>query len=117
MNHFIDDRASKNAVSQGLDHLTTFDDRAHELTFLRAAIGLDHHQVLRHIHQAACEVARVGCLQGRIGQTFTRTVRGDEVLKHVQAFTEVRRDRCLNDGAIRLGHQTAHARQLANLSS
>ena len=116
MNHFIDDRAAQNSVPQGLDDLTALNDRAHELTLLRAAIGLNHNQVLRHIDQTTCEVTRVRCFERRVGQTFTRTVRRDEVLKHVQAFTEVGRDGCLNDGAIGLGHQTTHTRQLANLS-
>ena len=41
----------------------------------------------------------------------------DEVLQHIQAFTEVGRDGCFNDRAVRLGHQTAHASQLSNLRS
>ena len=35
--------------------------------------------------------------------------------RHVQAFAEIRRDRRLDDRTVRLGHQTAHAGQLANL--
>ena len=42
-------------------------------------------------------------------------MRGNEVLQHVQAFTEVRRDRRLDDFAGRLGHQTAHTGQLPHL--
>ena len=41
----------------------------------------------------------------------------DEVLQYVQAFPEVCLDRRLDDFARRLGHQTAHTRQLANLLS
>ena len=41
---------------------------------------------------------------------------GNKVLQHVQTFTEVRRDGGLNDGAVRLSHQTTHTRQLTNLS-
>ena len=41
----------------------------------------------------------------------------DEVLQHVQAFAEVRGNRRFDDRAIRLGHQTAHTGQLADLSS
>ena len=40
---------------------------------------------------------------------------GNKVLQHVQAFAEVGGNGRLNDGAIRLGHQTAHTCQLANL--
>ena len=39
----------------------------------------------------------------------------DEVLQHVQPFTEVRRDRRLDDFARRFGHQSAHTGELANL--
>jgi hypothetical protein len=42
-------------------------------------------------------------------------VGGDEVLQHVQAFAEVGRDRRLDDRAVGLGHQAAHAGQLADL--
>jgi hypothetical protein len=35
--------------------------------------------------------------------------------RHVQAFTEVRRDGRLDDRAVGLGHQAAHAGQLADL--
>jgi hypothetical protein len=42
-------------------------------------------------------------------------VRGDEVLLHGQPFTEVRRDRRLDDLARRLGHQSSHAGELTDL--
>jgi DNA-binding CsgD family transcriptional regulator len=42
-------------------------------------------------------------------------VRGDEVLQHIEAFTEVRRDGGLDDGAVGLGHQAAHAGELPDL--
>ena len=71
--------------------------------------------VLGHVGQLAGQVTRVGRLQGRIGQTLAGTVRGAEVFEHRQAFAEVGLDRRLDDLARRLGHQTAHAGQLANL--
>ncbi len=43
-------------------------------------------------------------------------MRRDEVLQHVQAFTEVRRDRRLDDRAVRLRHQATHTGQLTNLN-
>jgi hypothetical protein len=42
-------------------------------------------------------------------------VGGDEVLQHGETFAEVRRDRGLDDFAGRLGHQAAHAGELADL--
>ena len=39
----------------------------------------------------------------------------DEVLHHIQAFAEIRRNRRFNNFARRLRHQTAHTGQLPNL--
>ena len=80
-----------------------------------AAVRLGDDDVLRHVHETPRQVARVGRLQRRVGQTLARAVRRDEVLEHRQPFTEVRRDGRLDDLARRLGHQAAHARQLADL--
>ena len=41
----------------------------------------------------------------------------DEVLQHVQTFTEIRRDGGFNDRPVWLGHQSAHTGQLADLGS
>ena len=57
VHHVINGRAAQNTVSQRLDDLTTLNDRTHQLSICRTAIGLGHHQVLRHIDQAACQVA------------------------------------------------------------
>ncbi|EKD33662.1 MAG: hypothetical protein ACD_75C02632G0002 [uncultured bacterium] len=40
---------------------------------------------------------------------------GDEILEHPKTLTEVGLDRCFDDRATRLGHETAHTGQLANL--
>ena len=76
-------------------------------------LGDDH--VLRDVDQTAGEVAGVGGLERGVGETLAGAVRRDEVLQHRQAFAEVRRDRRLDDLARGLGHQTAHAGELANL--
>ena len=88
----------------------------------RAAILLGDRDVLRHVHQAARQVAGVGRLERRVGQTLPGAVRRDEVLEHREPFTEVRLDRALDDLAdaagellLRLGHQAAHAGQLPDL--
>ena len=73
------------------------------------------HQVLRHVDQAPGQVAGIRGLQRRIGQTLAGAVGGDEVLQNVQALAEVRRDRGLDDRAVGLGHQAAHAGELADL--
>jgi hypothetical protein len=109
--------AAQDAVAQRLDDFTALDQRAHGDAVLGRAVVLGDHQVLRHVHQAARQVAGVGGLERRVRQTLTGTVRGDEVLQNVQAFAEVRRDGRLDDRAVRLGHQAAHARELADLGS
>ena len=87
-----------------------------------AAVLFGDRDVLRHVHEAAREVAGVGRLERGVGQTLTGAVRRDEVLEHREAFTEVRLDRALDDFAdaagellLRLRHQAAHARQLTDL--
>ena len=112
---FLGRATTQHAVAQGFDDLAAFDDGAHDVTRLRAAIEFGHHQVLGYIDQTAGQVTRVRGLERRIGQTFTRTVGGDEVLQHVQTFAEVGGNRCLDDGAVGLGHQTAHTGHLADL--
>src|SRR5207249_2836391 len=54
-------------------------------------------------------------LEGGVGQTFARAVGRDEVFEHAQSLAEVGENRALDDFAGRLGHQAAHAGQLANL--
>ena len=78
--------------------------------------------VLGHVHQAARQVAGVGGLERRVGQTLAGAVRRDEVLEHGQPLAEVRDDGLLDDLAdaagdllLRLGHQAAHAGQLPDL--
>ena len=106
---------AQHAVAQRFDDFTAFDDGAHQCAIARAAIVLVDHQILRHVHQTTRQVAGVGRLQRRVGQTLSGAVGGDEVLQNVQAFTEVRRNGRLDDGAVRLGHQATHAGQLADL--
>ena len=70
---------------------------------------------LRHAGQLAGQVARVGGLQSGIGQTLAGAVGGGEVFEHRKAFAEVGLDGGLDDGPRRLGHEAAHAAELANL--
>src|SRR5690606_23888316 len=70
---------------------------------------------LRHVDQTARQVSRVSRLQGRIGQAFTSTVSGNEVLQYVQALAEVRSNGRFDNRTVRLGHQAAHTGKLANL--
>ena len=99
----------------GFDDFARFDDRLHDDAFRGAAIVFGDDHVLRHVDQAASQVAGIGRLERGIGQTFTRAVRRDEVLQHVEAFAEVGRDGGFDDFARGLGHQTAHTGELADL--
>ena len=85
----VERNAAHDAVAQRFDFDAGFDDRLDENAVRRAAIALVDDHVLRHVHQPASQVTRIGGLERRVGQTFTRAVRGDEVLQHVQAFAEV----------------------------
>ena len=105
----------KNAFTQRLNDFTAFNQRLDSQAIGRAAVVLCDHQILRDVDETTCQVARVGRFQCRISQTFTRTVCRDEVLQHIQAFAEVRRDRRLDNRAVWLGHQAAHASKLTNL--
>ena len=107
--------AADDPVAQRLDDLAAFDDGPRLDAVERAAVDLGDDHVLRHVDETPRQVARVGRLQRRVGQALARAVRRDEVLEHRQPFTEVRRDGRLDDLARRLGHQAAHAGQLADL--
>ena len=111
----FESHAADDAVAQRLDDFARFDDRLDEDAFGGAAIGLGDDHVLRHVHQAAGQVAGIGRLQRGIGQSLTGAVRRNEVLQHVEAFAEVGRRWGLDDLAGRLGHQSAHTGELADL--
>src|SRR6185503_11601528 len=64
---------------------------------------------------AAGQIAGIGGLESRVGHCFTRTVRGNEVLQHVQTFAEVGRDGRFDDFAGWPGHQATHTGELADL--
>ncbi len=67
------------------------------------------------VHQTPGQVTRVGGTQGGVGQTLAGTVGGDEVLQHRQALAEGGLDRPRDDLTLGVGHQAAHAGDLAEL--
>ena len=107
--------AADDAVAQRLEDVAPFHDGVDGDAVEGLAILFGDDDVLRHVDQAAGEVSRVGGLERRVRETLARAVGGDEVLQHREAFAEVRGDRRLDDFARGLGHQTAHAGELANL--
>ena len=80
-----------------------------------AAVLHGDHDVLGDVGQLARQVAAIGRLERRVGQALAGTVRRAEVLEHREALAEVGLDRRLDDLARRLGHQAAHAGELADL--
>ena len=79
-------------MAQRDNDVTGVNDRAGSNEVLAAAIRLGDDGVLRHVDETAGEVARVGRLQGRVGEALAGAVRGDEVLLGVQTLAEVSRD-------------------------
>ena len=80
-----------------------------------AAVFHGDHDVLGDVGQLSGQVAAIGRLERRVGQALAGPVGRAEVLEHRQPFAEVGLDRGLDDLARRLGHQAAHAGQLADL--
>ena len=107
--------AADDAVAQRLDDLAGLDDGGDVDAFDGSAVVLADDDVLRHVDETAGEVAGVSGLERGIGEALARAVRGDEVLEHGEAFTEVGRDGGLDDFAGGLGHEAAHAGELADL--
>ena len=125
---FRDDRlvgdrvADRVAGGSADDHVLQLDldglaliDRALGDAVERAALDLVDDDVLRHVGQLAGEVPGVGGLEGGVGQSLAGAVGGGEVFEHREAFAEVGLDRGLDDLAGGLGHQAAHAAELADL--
>ena len=102
-------------LAERLHHVPALDEGGDEEPFLRAAVVLGHHQVLGDVHQPAGQVARVRGLEGGVGEPLARPVGGDEVLEDVEPLAEVRVDRGLDDGAVRLRHQAPHPGELPDL--
>ena len=82
---------------------------------LGAAVLLADDHVLGDVDQTPGQVARVGRAERRVGQALAGAVGRDEVLEHGQTLLEGGLDRTLDDLALRIGHQAAHAGQLPDL--
>ena len=120
--HFLGGHAAEDALTQRLDDVLALLERRDLEAEDGAAVLFGDRDVLRHVHQAAREVAGVRRLEGGVGQALPRAVGRDEVLEHREALAEVRLDRALDDLAdaarellLRLGHQAAHAGELPDL--
>ena len=107
-------------VQRLYDILVALDRRSGQAAQRTAVLFADNH-VLRHIDQTARQITGIGRFQRGIGQTLTGAVRRDEIFQHRKPLLEVRQDRVFDDltsfgpGFLRLGHQTAHPGELADL--
>ena len=107
--------AAENAARQRGDDLTGVDDGAHADAAGGFAIHLGDDRVLRDVDETAGQVTRVRGLQRGVGETLAGAVGRVEVFENAQAFLEVRDDRRFDDLARRLGHESAHRRELLHL--
>jgi len=118
----VDRDTTENPVCQWFNHVLVVFQRRDTDTTKRSTVVLVDRHVLRNVNQTTRQVTGIGRFQGRIGKTFTCTVRGNEVLEDRQTFLEVGDNRVLDDLAsrtdqrfLRLGHQTTHPTELTNL--
>ncbi len=84
--------------------------------FLRTAVFLAGDHVLGDVHQTPGQVTRVGGSKGGVREALAGAVGGDEVLEDRHAFAEVAPHRHVDDPARRVGHEAAHAAELADLA-
>ena len=111
----VENGAAVDAVFDREEFFISLFDRAHFNSIERPAIIARNDHVLRHVDKAAGQVSRVGRFQSRVGETFARSVRRDEVLHHRQSLAEVGRNGRFDDLAGWLRHQTAERSELFNL--
>ena len=103
------------ALCQFFDHLVALTDVGHHNALGGAAVVLADNNILRNVHKAARQVARVRRAQGRVGQAFAGALAGNEVFQNVQALAVVGADGDFDGLAGGIGDKAAHARQLADL--
>ena len=115
-------RAAFDSVPNAFHDFVVLAQWGHRQAPQGVAIVFCDDDILRDIHQSTGQITRIGCLQGRVRQSFSGTVCRNEVLQNGESLLEVREDGVLNDvlpsrrgRLLRLGHQATHARQLTNL--
>ena len=103
------------AILQFDDFIFTLVDGLPPNAVSGAAIDLTDDEILRHVNEFTGQVTGVCRLQRRISQTLPGAVRGDKVIQHREAFTEVGQNRFFDDITGRLGHEAAQTGQLTYL--
>src|SRR5215211_4408279 len=82
---------------------------------VRATVLVVDDDILGDVDEATGQVPRVGGTQGRVGLSLPRAVCRGEVLEHREALHEVALHGLLDDLALRVRHQAAHARELGEV--
>ena len=108
--------AAVNAGGKGGHLFVAVIDGVNGDAVIRTAVVRVNDDVLGHIHELAGHVAGVRRLQGGVRQALAGAVGGNEIFQHGEAFTEVGRDGAFDNFTAGLGHQTAHAGELLDLS-
>ena len=83
---------------------------------LGAAVVVAGDDVLGHVDQAPGQVARVGRPEGGVGEALAGAVGGDEVLEDRHPLAEVAPHGDVDDPSGRVGHETAHRAELADVA-
>src|SRR3546814_488124 len=91
------------------------DPQAADGIALALAVELADDQLLCDVDEAPGEVAGVGGAKSRVDEALASARRGDEVLEHREPLAEVALDGTRDHVATGVGHQAAHARDLADL--
>ena len=97
VDHVLERDAAEDAIAERLDDLAGLLELGDADAVERAAVDLADDRVLRHVDEAAREVAGVRRLERGVGEALAGAVRRDEVLEHAETLAEVRGDRRLDD--------------------
>ena len=81
IDHVFEHDATEDAVAERLDDLAGLFELGHADAVERSAVELGDDGVLRDVDQTAREVTGVRGLERGVGETLTRAVRRDEVLR------------------------------------
>ena len=89
MHDVVQRNPTYNPIAQWLDDLLVLLQRLHFDSAQGSAIFLIDDDILCHIHQTTRQIACIRGLECGIGQSLTRSVRGDEILQNGKSFLKV----------------------------
>src|SRR5699024_12361879 len=80
-----------------------------------AAICCPNDYILSDIDKSSCQITLVRSLKRCICQTFSRSMRRNEIGQNRRPFSETGLDRQLDNPSCWVRHQTSHSRQLGEV--